>query len=225
MSRQVLVLGAAVAAAWTLLLAWPARAASGPSGSARTSWIDSIVVRLRPGPEPAVQELLSGLAAELSAGQPTAHALQSAAEGLEPAPCPLAVAACRTGGDVPAALRADARAPGAQPLRGLAACWEVSECSGAGLSVAVSRLAAGLRADTEADAQLTGEIAAVRSSARLLAALPVLGLVIGQWIGAEPLAWLTGSWAGRAVLAVGLSLQLAGMAWLHHMVSATRRRL
>ena len=225
MSRHLLVLGAAASAAWALLLVWPGRAAQGPPGSARTPSLDSILNRLRPGPPPAVQELLSGLAAELAAGQPTAHALQSAAVGLEPAPCPLAVAASRTGGDVPEALRADARAPGAQALRGLAACWEVSERSGAGLSVAVSRLAAGLRAGAEADAQLTGEVAAVRTSARLLAALPALGLVIGQWIGAEPLAWLTGSWAGLAVLALGLSLQLAGMAWLHHMVSATRRRL
>jgi tight adherence protein B len=132
------------------------------------------------------------------------------------------MAACRTGADVAGALRADARAPGARALRGLAACWEVSERSGAGLSVAVSRLAEGLRAAADAEAQLAGEVAAVRTSARLLAGLPLLGLLIGQWIGADPVAWLTGSWVGRAVLLTGVALQLLGMAWLRHMVASTR---
>ena len=137
-------------------------------------------------PRPPIPELLSALAAELAAGQPTVLALESAAVGLEPHPCPQAIAACRTGADVASALRADARAPGCRALRGLAACWEVSERSGAGLSVAVSRLAEGLRAGADAEAQLAGEVAAVRTSARLLAGLPLLGLLIGQWIGAEP---------------------------------------
>jgi tight adherence protein B len=172
-----------------------------------------------------VAELLTALAAELAAGQPTAAALESAAAGLDPQPCPRAVAASRSGADVAAALRADAQVPGARALRGLAACWEVSERSGAGLSVAVARLAVGLRASAEADAQLVGEIAAVRTSARLLAGLPLLGLLIGQWIGADPLTWLTGSWIGRVVLGLGVSLQIAGMAWLHRMVATTRDQL
>jgi tight adherence protein B len=88
--------------------------------------------------------------------------------------------------------------------------------------VAVARLATSLRSGAEAEAQLAGEVAAVRTSARLLAGLPLLGLLIGQWIGAEPVAWLTGSWVGRAVLLTGVTLQLIGMAWLRHMVAGTR---
>ena len=226
MSRELLVLCAAVAAAVAQLLLWPARAADELADPRPWSrWFDGLVSRLHERTPAPITELLSALAAELAAGQPTALALESAVVGLEPHPCPLAVTASRTGGDVADALRADARAPGAHALRGLAACWEVSERSGAGLSLAVSRLAAGLRAGAEADAQLSGEVAAVRASARLLAGLPLLGLVIGQWIGAEPLGWLTGSWVGRGVLLAGVALQMLGMAWLRHMVSATRERL
>jgi tight adherence protein B len=220
------VLAAAVAAAGAVLLIMPARPARSTRGLSRLpSRLPGPVGRLRPGSGPPVLELLSALAAELAAGQPTDAALQSAAVGLVPPPCPHAVAACRTGADVADALRLDARAPGAHALRGLAACWEVSQRSGAGLSVAVSRLTESLRAGAEAQAQLAGEVAAVRASARLLAGLPLLGLLIGQWIGAEPLAWLTGSWSGRGALLVGAALQLLGMAWLHHMVVATRVRL
>ena len=182
--------------------------------------------RLRPAPPPPIPELLSALAAELAAGQPTGVALESAAVGLEPASLPAGdrgVPHRRGCGRCPARRRARPRVR--RRCAGLAACWEVSERSGAGLSVAVSRLAASLRAGAEADAQLAGEVAAVRTSARLLAGLPLLGLLIGQWIGAEPLAWLTGSWVGRGVLLAGVALQLLGMAWLRHMVSATRGRL
>ncbi len=226
MSREILVLCSAVAAASAVLLLRPTRPADAVAGGrGGSSWIDGVVKRLRPAPPPAIAEVLSALAAELAAGQPTGVALEAAVAGLEPPPCPRALAACRIGADVADALRADARAPGAQALRGLAACWEVSERSGAGLSVAVARLAASTRAGAEADAQLAGEVAAVRTSARLLAALPLLGLLIGQWIGAEPVAWLTGSWVGRGVLLAGISLQLLGIAWLRHMVSTTRSRL
>jgi tight adherence protein B len=220
-SREVLVLCAALAAAGAVVLPGSAGRVQGRAG-AGTSGIDRLLGRLRPVTPPPIPELLSALAAELLAGQPTGRALESAAVGLEPHPCPQAIVACRTGADVASALRADARAPGARGLRGLAACWEVSERSGAGLSVAVSRLAEGLRAGADAEAQLAGEIAGVRTSARLLAGLPLLGLLIGQWIGAEPVAWLTGSWVGRAVLLTGVALQLLGMAWLRHMVVATR---
>jgi len=225
-SREVLVLCAAVAAAGAVLLLWPIRP---PDDAQRSSpgpsRVEGLVSRLRPANPPPIPELLSALAAELAAGQPTGVALQAAVVGLAPNPCPRAIAASRAGTDVADALRADARAPGANALRGLAACWEVSERSGAGLSVAVSRIAASLRAGAEADAQLAGEVAAVRTSARMLAGLPLLGLLIGQWIGAEPLAWLTGSWVGRGVLVTGVALQLLGIAWLRHMVSVTRGRL
>lgn len=226
MSREFLVACAALAAAVAALLLGPAGPAQSQVGPRPTSsWIDRLLSRLRPAAPPPIPELLSALAAELAAGQPTGLALESAALGLEPPACPQAIAACRTGADVATALRADARTSGSQALRGLAACWEVSERSGAGLSVAVSRLAESLRAGADAEAQLAGEVAAVRTSARLLAGLPLLGLLIGQWIGAEPVAWLTGSWVGRGVLLTGLALQALGMAWLHHMVSAVRSTL
>jgi len=225
-SREALVLAAAAAAAGAALLIGPGRSVPmALSGSVLADRLRGIARRVRPGPAPPVAALLSALAAELAAGQPTSMALDAAASGLLPAPCPFAVAACRTGGDVPAALRMDACAPGAKALRGLASCWEVSERSGAGLSVAVARLAASIRASAEAEAQLRGEIAAVQASARLLACLPLFGLLIGQWIGAEPMSWLAGSWVGRIVLALGLALQLLGLAWLRSMVSSARAAL
>ena len=179
--------------------------------------------RARRGPPPPIAELLAGLVAELRAGQPTRAALELACADLVPDPCPRARRAAAVGGDVAPALRQDARAPGAGALRGLAACWEVAEHSGAGLAEAVDRLAEGHRAALRADEQLAAEVAAVRASARILALLPAFGLLIGHWIGAQPLAWLTATWPGRVALVVGVGLQAAGLAWLHRMVAGVRR--
>ncbi len=241
----LVVVAALAAAAATLLLVGPAdravrrrgpRATADllpgvpPQGGAPAGPFAWVRRRIRPGPPLPIAELLGALSAELSAGQPTSSALLAASSGLVPHPCPQAAAAARTGGDVPTALRADAgvpaaRAPDSQALRGLAACWEVAEHSGAGLAVAVTRLGTGRRAAAAADAQLASELAAVRTSARLLAALPLFGLLIGQWIGARPVAWLLGGAVGRVILVAGLGLQLAGIAWLARMVSVARGRL
>jgi tight adherence protein B len=174
---------------------------------------------------PPVAQLLDALVAELRAGQPTRMALELACAGLSPPPCPQARQAAVLGGDVAAALRRDASSSGAGALRGLAACWEVAEHSGAGLADAVGRLAEGHRAARRADEQLSAEVAAARASARILALLPLFGLVIGQWIGAQPLGWLTGTWAGRLALLVGGLLQAAGLLWLHRMTAGVRARL
>jgi tight adherence protein B len=110
-------------------------------------------------------------------------------------------------------------------LVALAAGWDVAQRSGAGLATALDRLGEGLRAAEQARAQLSGEVAAVRASARLLAALPAFGLLIGQVIGADPLAWLAGHWAGRIALVGGLVLQAVGLMWLNRVVAAARRAL
>lgn len=226
MSREVLLVCAACAAGCAVVLGWPGRRRDPASGPGRLrGWWQRSGDLLRPGRPPPIAEFLSALAAELSAGQPTGAALLAAVRDLDRAPCPQAVVAVTGGGDVAAALRRDAEARGGYPLRGLAACWEVAERSGAGLSVAVGRLAESVRAATEADAQLRAELAAVRTSAWILAALPGLGLAMGHWIGAQPLTWLLGGWVGRVVAIVGICLQLVGGTWLHLMVSRTRARL
>jgi tight adherence protein B len=223
---------AALAAAVAVVLGWPGPPVRPRHGGPRPGLVQQLLGTslralrpLRRGPAPPVTELLVGLVAELRAGRPTGLALAAAAQDLEPVPCPHALAACRSGSDVAAALRRDAQAPGAHALQGLASCWEVAERSGAGLAAAVGRLAEGMRATAAIEAQLSGEVAAVRTSARLLAALPLLGLAIGQWVGADPLAWLLGSGPGRVVLVLGLGLQGLGMTWLHRMVVRVRVQL
>lgn len=150
---------------------------------------------------------LGALAAELRAGQPASTALERAGTGH----WPQAVAASRLGGDVGEALRADARQ--VPTLLGLAACWTVAAQAGSGLADAITRLADAARVEEDVRVQLEAQLAGPRATARMLGLLPVIGLLIGASLGADPIAWLTRTPAGLLCLAAGVALTALGMAW------------
>ncbi len=224
------VLAAAALIGVAVWLRWlPARGPAWPGSEPAASRGDPVAAwhRRRELATAAAQvgELLSALAAELGAGQPTDVALRSALAPLHPALCPSARAAALLGDGIAEALRADSEAAGMADLRSLAACWEVAAHSGAGLAGAVARLAETGRATRRAREQLRAEVAAVQATARILAFLPLFGLVVGQWLGAQPVAWLLGTWPGRLTLLTGLTLQGLGLLWLSRIVRSARASL
>lgn len=171
-------------------------------------------------------EAVGGLAAELAAGQPPALALELAAG--EPPAWPTALVAIRLHASVPEALRSDAsRAEPAQQalLSSIAACWEVAEMTGSGLSGAIERLASAARRSEEVRTQLEGELAAPRATSRLLAVLPLIGLAMGAALGIDPLGWLTGSPIGWACLLAAIALIALGMAWTGRIAASVERQL
>jgi tight adherence protein B len=189
------------------------------TGSANTSGVARWRPRLVRARAPDVGALLAALAAELDAGQTTDVALQEACRGLDPPPCPRALAAARMGSDVATALREDAQMTSSAGLRALAACWQVASRSGSGLSASVHRLARAHRASARARGELVAELATVRASARLLACLPIVGLLFGIGLGAQPLTWLSATWIGRLTFAAGMALQGVGLLWLRRITA------
>ncbi|WP_212911693.1 type II secretion system F family protein [Streptomyces sp. TS71-3] len=159
--------------------------------------------------------LCGALAGEVRAGRHPGEALLAAARasgGLATAQAPL-MAAARFGGDVPRALAAAARDPGAEGLLGLAACWRVAVDSGAGLAAGLDRLEAALRAEQSQRADLRAQLSGPRSTAALLAVLPVFGLLLGGALGARPLHVLLHTGAGLGCLLVGGVLEGTGLWW------------
>ncbi len=202
---------------WLVLLAILAAAV----GAGRMLWRRRSETRLAARTTSSVVEVCDLLAAELAAGRPPGAALDEAASvwsGLRPV-----ADACRLGGDVPAALRLVAGAPGADGLRLLAGAWAVSQRTGAGLAASARRVADACRLDQSTRHAVAGELSSARATSRLVAGLPVLALLMGTGSGADPWTFLLGTPYGLACLAGGLAIGFVGLWWIEMLARAVDR--
>ncbi|WP_405790012.1 type II secretion system F family protein [Streptomyces sp. NBC_00029] len=133
------------------------------------------------------------------------------------------LAAAAFGEDVPGALRQAAREPGADGLAGMAACWRVSVDGGAGLAAGLERLEGALRAERDRQESLRAQLAGARSTVVVLALLPLVGLLIGTGLGADPLRVLLHTPMGWGCLLAGGVLEALGLLWCGRIVRAGER--
>ncbi len=178
---------------------------------ARTIWRRRAATREAEANAGRMAEVCDLLAAELGAGRPPEAALEEAAitwTALRPV-----ADACRLGGDVPGAFRAVAATPGAGGLRLLAAAWTVSQRTGGSLGPATRRVADAIRRDRSTRRVIAGELASARATARLVAGLPVVALLMGSGAGADPWSFLDTP-PGWVCLAGGLGVGFVGLWWI-----------
>jgi tight adherence protein B len=168
-----------------------------------------------------VVEMCDGLQAELAAGQTAATALERVAAEW-PALLPVTRSSA-SGGDVPAALRDLATGPGAGDVRVVAAAWQVAHRTGHGLADVLARVAQELRDAEQTRRVVTGELASARATARLVAGLPVVALLMGSGAGADPWSFLLGHPIGLACLAGGVGCGIAGLAWIEALARDVER--
>ncbi|MFD9368962.1 type II secretion system F family protein [Streptomyces sp. NPDC060020] len=133
------------------------------------------------------------------------------------------LAAAAFGGDVPGALHQAAKESGAQGLAGMAACWRVSVDGGAGLAAGLDRLEGALRAERDRQESLRAQLAGARSTVLVLALLPLVGLLIGTGLGADPLRVLLHTPMGWGCLLAGALLEALGLLWCRRIVRAGER--
>ncbi|MFC8412284.1 type II secretion system F family protein [Streptomyces coelicoflavus] len=163
--------------------------------------------RAREHRQDAVIALCGTLAGEVRSGRQPGEALLGAAHD------------CDGLGDGQAAvLAAAAGQPGAEGLRGLAACWRVAVDQGAGLAAGLDRLEGALRAERDQRSDLRAQLAGARATAVMLAGLPVLGLLLGVALGSDPLRVLLHTGAGLGCLLAGGALEGLGVWWVTRIV-------
>jgi len=102
----------------------------------------------------------------------------------------------------------------------LAACFDVAEATGCPLADVLTRFAAQLEAEDDAEAARQTALAGPRATVRLLTWLPFLGLGLGLLLGVDPVEVLLGNPWGVAALVAGLALTAAGRFWSARLVRA-----
>jgi len=174
--------------------------------------VDALIGLLRRRPaDDAVGALCAAMCAELRAGASAESALLIATR--DNPITPRGRTAAELGEPVAPAIRADAAAAQSAALAGIAACWQAAAESGAGLADGLQRVAALARAERRVAADLASETAAPRATARILALLPLLGLLFGELMGAHPVRWLLASRWGWLCLILGAIFLSVGQAW------------
>jgi tight adherence protein B len=126
-----------------------------------------------------------------------------------------AVAArARLGADVAGGLRAVAEVSSvpAQWNR-LAVCWRLAADHGLAISVLMRAAQRDIVERQRFTERVEAGLAGARATAVILAALPVVGILLGQLIGARPIAFLVGGGAGGWLLVVGVALVCIGLVW------------
>ncbi|HWS57896.1 MAG TPA: type II secretion protein F [Actinotalea sp.] len=111
----------------------------------------------------------------------------------------------------PAALLGGAPEPH-QAVAVLAAARLAQEV-GAAPAVVLDGIVVSLVRDAQARSERSAALAGPRATASLLAWLPVVGLVLGVAVGADPLAVLLDGAGGSALLLAGVGASMVGRRW------------
>ena len=164
--------------------------------------------------------LLSGLEAviaDLRVGAHPADACDTAArETTGPASDAFRVAAARSrlGGSAADGLRSSATGDGlAGSLARLADAWTVSDRHGLALAELLAAARTDLSARMRIRARTDAGLAGARATATVLAGLPLLGVGLGQLMGAAPVAILLSGGLGGMLLVGGTVLACVGLLW------------
>jgi tight adherence protein B len=160
--------------------------------------LDVLVGELRVGAHPAAA---FGVAANEVDGA-TAAGLRSVA------------ARARMGADVADGIRSVAResALPAQWER-LAVCWLLAQGYGLGIATMLQAAQRDLAQRQRFTARVSAGMAGARATAAVLAALPVIGIALGQLIGADPVRFLLSRGPGGWLLVIGVAFACAGLLW------------
>lgn len=166
--------------------------------------LDVLVGELRIGAHPVAA---IGIAAKESQGR-VAQSLSSVA------------ARAALGADVAAGLRAEAqRSSSPGHWERLAVCWHLAQTHGLAIATLMQAAQRDIVERERFHGRVEAGMAGARATAAILAGLPLLGVLLGQSIGADPLKFLFSGGAGGWLLVVGSGLTCCGLLWSDRITS------
>lgn len=125
----------------------------------------------------------------------------------------------RLGADVSAGLREAARMSTApESWDRVAVCWDLAAEHGLAMATIVDAAQHDIVSRQRFSDTIHAGLSGARATAAILAAMPVIGVLLGGLIGAHPLSFLLGGPLGAALLMVGVALMCAGVIWSDHII-------
>jgi tight adherence protein B len=159
--------------------------------------------------------VLLGVSAQLRAGASAADAWNRVLGSAAP-----------TSDELVAATTRGRRRPDAgerHRVRAVTAATVLSDELGAPLAGVLERIASAVAADEEAEGERRAALSGPRATARVLAWLPVLGLLLGGLLGADPVEVVLSGGPGTVAAVAGVVLLLLGRAWTSALLARAAR--
>ena len=181
-------------------------------------------MRTRRSDVAAIAAIVQRLAVLLAAGIPPISAWGYLEESE---PAARIAAMCLAGSTVPDAIAAASAAQPPSDLlawRGLATAWAVATDVGSPLAPTLRDFAGSMRDLAQAQREIAVALAAPSATARLVLALPLVGLLFGMLLGFDTLGTLFTTPTGWFCLGLGAGLMLAASRWNRRLVRRAQPR-
>ena len=208
----------------------------GPAGAAATALITTTLWRLRKMRQTqdatiaavaGLAEALRAFAEALRTGAHPAIAAQSAAEDAHPDAATVLLtiaAAARLGGDIEQALATTDLPALAGHLPELGMAVRLSTRNGLPLADVLDAARRDLQLRARHARTVQARMAGPKTTATILAALPLIGIALGESTGASPIHVLAHTGIGQAMLVLGALLISAGLLWTAKLTTQATRR-
>jgi tight adherence protein B len=125
--------------------------------------------------------------------------------------------------DIDVVLDDMAARPGAEGLRMLAACWRIGADRGGTFAAVVHGVASALRDEEAQRQEIAAQLAGPRTTAHILAGLPLVGFAMALALDADPVGFLFGTIPGFICLTLGIGLNVLGLWWTRRMAKSAER--
>jgi tight adherence protein B len=218
--RRFAVLPFAVPAAGALAALLPITVLAATAIVGVTLWVRRrrrAALTRRAAESAVLQGALDVLVGELRVGAHPVAAFSVAADeadGVVAASLRAVAARARLGADVAAGLHSAARISSLPThWERLAVCWQLAQHHGLAIATLMQTAHRDIVERDRFSARVAAGMAAARTTAAVLAGLPLLGIGLGELIGAEPVRFLLSSGAGGWLLNIGVTLACVGLLW------------
>ena len=190
--------------------------------TARAQWRARARAHQRIAAAEAMSEAIHGMVAELRAGAHPVAAAEAAAQDAKPpagAVLTAMVTTARLGGDMATVERRFTQDTPVPALRPLTNAWTLAHTQGLPLADIMDAVRTDVAGQVRFAKKVRARMAGPQASGAVLAGLPILGVLLGEAMGADPLHVLLTNPLGQALLVAGTALICLGLHWINKLTT------